>query len=324
MNITVVGAAGRLGQRVAEEASRRGHQVTGLARHPQRIAKPELVSRIAAGDGRDRDTIADAVAGADAVVIKVAGGTGNDPHQAADVTRTVIAAMHDHDVHRLVITSAYPIVAVRPRAVMWILRKALATPYADTPKPSGSPPPATWTGPSPGSTASPTTAPSAPRTSHPACWTEPPACPGPTQPPCWSTSLKPATMPAKPSTSAATTVLGEDKSPEHAAANPARHTAARARPTREILTPLRRNAPVAGPGILPGRRTHRPPQRDHAYTANVTVRRLGFAGTGAGVDMSNPATGRLIAHCSSAGCGRARRCSSVLGSRHYVVRTGSW
>lgn len=120
MNITVIGAAGRLGQRVAEEASRRGHQVTGLARRPQRIAKPELLSRIAAGD--DHDTVADAVAGADAVVITVAGGTGKDPHQAADVTRTVTAAMHDHDVHRLVITSAYPIVAARPRVVVWILR----------------------------------------------------------------------------------------------------------------------------------------------------------------------------------------------------------
>ena len=54
MNITVVGAAGRLGQQVAEEASRRSHRVTGLARHPQRMAKPELLSRIAVGDGRDQ------------------------------------------------------------------------------------------------------------------------------------------------------------------------------------------------------------------------------------------------------------------------------
>ena len=61
MNITVVGAAGRLGQQVAEEASRRSHRVTGLARHPQRMAKPELLSRIAVGDGRDRDIVSGAV-----------------------------------------------------------------------------------------------------------------------------------------------------------------------------------------------------------------------------------------------------------------------
>jgi len=132
MNITVIGAAGRLGQQVVQEASRRGHRVAGLARRPERLARPELLSRIATGDGRDPDTAARAVAGTDAVVITVAGGTGKDPHQAAEVTRTVAAAMRDHGVRRLVITSAYPIVAVRPRAVMWILRKALATPYADT------------------------------------------------------------------------------------------------------------------------------------------------------------------------------------------------
>jgi putative NADH-flavin reductase len=132
MNITVIGAAGRLGCRVVEEASRRGHKVAGLARHPERLARPELLCNIAAGDGRDRDTAARAVAEADAVVITVAGGTGKDPRQAADVTRTVITAMREHGVGRLVITSAYPIVATRPMAVMWVLRRVLATPYADT------------------------------------------------------------------------------------------------------------------------------------------------------------------------------------------------
>jgi putative NADH-flavin reductase len=131
MNITIIGAAGRLGQRVVEEASRRGHQVTGLARRPERLARPDLLTQIASGDGRDRDVVAGAVAGADAVVIAVPGGFGKDPHQAADVTRTVTAAMRDHGVRRLVITSAYPIVGTRPRAAMWVMRKALATPYAD-------------------------------------------------------------------------------------------------------------------------------------------------------------------------------------------------
>jgi uncharacterized protein YbjT (DUF2867 family) len=131
MNITVIGAAGRLGQQVVQEARRRGHQVTGLARRPERLTRPELLSRIAAGDGRDPDTAACAVAGTDAVVIAVPGGFGKDPHQAADVTRTVTAAMRDHGVRRLVITSAYPIVGTRPRATMWVLRKVLATPYAD-------------------------------------------------------------------------------------------------------------------------------------------------------------------------------------------------
>ncbi len=195
MNITVIGAAGRLGWRVVEEASRRGHKVAGLARRPERLARPELLWNIAAGDGRDRDTAARAVGEADAVVMTVADGTGQDPHQAADVTRAVTTAMREQGVGRLVITSAYPIVATRP-----------ATP----PRPSALPPPAAWTGPSCGSTASPTTVLSARRTSRRACWTGLPACPGPTRPACWSISPKPATTPVKLSTSAAMTNPGRD------------------------------------------------------------------------------------------------------------------
>ena len=131
MKITVIGAAGRLGQRVVEEAARRDHQVTGLARHPERLARPDLLTGIAAGDGRDRDVVAGAVADADAVISTLPGGMRKDPHQAADVTRAVTTAMRDHGVRRLVITSAYPIVGTRPRAAMWVMRKALATPYAD-------------------------------------------------------------------------------------------------------------------------------------------------------------------------------------------------
>ena len=131
MKITVIGAAGRLGQRVVEEAARRDHQVTGLARHPERLARPDLLTGIAAGDGRDRDVVAGAVADADAVISTLPGGMRKDPHQAADLTRAVTTAMRDHGVHRLVITSVYPIVGTRPRTVMWLLRKVLATPYAD-------------------------------------------------------------------------------------------------------------------------------------------------------------------------------------------------
>jgi len=95
------------------------------------MAEPELLSRIATGDGRDREIVSGAMVGTDAVLIAVPGGTGKDPHQAAGVTRTVTAAMREHGVRRLVITSAYPIVGTRPRAAMWVLRKVLATVYAD-------------------------------------------------------------------------------------------------------------------------------------------------------------------------------------------------
>ena len=39
--------------------------------------------------------------------------------------------MTDAGVHRLIVVSAYPIVGDRPRLPIWILRRILATPYAD-------------------------------------------------------------------------------------------------------------------------------------------------------------------------------------------------
>jgi len=142
MKITVIGAAGRLGQRVVEEAARRGHQVTALARHPEHLARPELLAGIAAGDGRDRDVVAGAVAGADAVVSALPGGMRKDPHQAADATRAVTAAMRDHGVDRLVMTSAYPIVGTVRGPPCGCCARCSPPPTPTSPKPSRSPAPA--------------------------------------------------------------------------------------------------------------------------------------------------------------------------------------
>ena len=55
----------------------------------------------------------------------------NGPHQVAEVAGTIIAAMGDEGVRRLVITSAYPLVADRPRVPIALLRRILAAVYAD-------------------------------------------------------------------------------------------------------------------------------------------------------------------------------------------------
>jgi putative NADH-flavin reductase len=132
MNITVIGAAGRLGREVGAEAVRRGHDVTGLARSQPAPAADHL-ARLVLGDARDPASVEDAVRGADAVICTVPGGTRDDPHRAGDVATTLTAAMSDAGVYRLVVTSAYPIVARRPVVVvMLLLRRIFATAYADT------------------------------------------------------------------------------------------------------------------------------------------------------------------------------------------------
>jgi uncharacterized protein len=77
MKIAVIGATGRLGGAVAEEALRRGHQVTALSRNPvptEALAGAELVSV----DVTDIVALTSAIAGQDAVVASVTDRTTED------------------------------------------------------------------------------------------------------------------------------------------------------------------------------------------------------------------------------------------------------
>lgn len=67
MNITVLGASGRVGSEIVKELARRGHQVTGVARQPDRVPAASGVTPVA-GDVNQPASLAPALAGADAVV----------------------------------------------------------------------------------------------------------------------------------------------------------------------------------------------------------------------------------------------------------------
>lgn len=67
MNITVLGASGRVGSEVVKELARRGHQVTGVARQPDRVPAAPGVTAVA-GDVNQPASLAPALADADAVV----------------------------------------------------------------------------------------------------------------------------------------------------------------------------------------------------------------------------------------------------------------
>ena len=77
MKIAVIGATGRLGGAVAEEALRRGHQVTALSRN---AAPADALAGAESGrvDITDVDALAGAIAGHDAVVASVTDRTTED------------------------------------------------------------------------------------------------------------------------------------------------------------------------------------------------------------------------------------------------------
>lgn len=70
MKIAVIGASGSVGSRIVSEALSRGHQVTGIARHPERIAVGSALTAVA-GDVTQPEALASCLKGHDVVVSSV-------------------------------------------------------------------------------------------------------------------------------------------------------------------------------------------------------------------------------------------------------------
>lgn len=68
MKIVIIGATGNIGQRIAREALRRGHEVVGVVRDPSAVQPPDPRVRLVKGDATEADDVAKVVKGADAVV----------------------------------------------------------------------------------------------------------------------------------------------------------------------------------------------------------------------------------------------------------------
>ena len=104
MNVLVIGAAGRTGKAVVAQAVAAGHQVTAFVHQAGDSAAPNV--RVIVGDATDSAAVAAAVAGQDAVLDTIGGKT---PYKSttleANVAHTVIAAMRQHGVRRLVVIS---------------------------------------------------------------------------------------------------------------------------------------------------------------------------------------------------------------------------
>src|SRR5437899_2579639 len=70
MKIAHFGATGNVGSRIVAEALRRGHEVTAIARHPEKW-KPQAGLSAVQGDVNDRGDVAALVSGHDAVISSV-------------------------------------------------------------------------------------------------------------------------------------------------------------------------------------------------------------------------------------------------------------
>ena len=105
MKILVIGAGGKTGAAVVDQAVAAGHDVTAFVHTAATYSQPNV--RVAEGDALNPDQVAAAVAGQHAVIDTLGGKT---PYKATtletDAARILIAAMDQHQVRRFLVVSA--------------------------------------------------------------------------------------------------------------------------------------------------------------------------------------------------------------------------
>jgi uncharacterized protein len=104
MRIAVFGATGRTGRPLVDQALERGDEVVALSRSPEPALPAEV--EIVRGDARDLDAVRSVVDGVDAVVSVLAIEAGTEPTtMLSDATGTIVDAMREEDVRRVVVTT---------------------------------------------------------------------------------------------------------------------------------------------------------------------------------------------------------------------------
>lgn len=104
MKIVVLGASGRAGSEITNEAAARGHAVTAVARKPDAIPTSDGVTAVA-GDASDAAALAARIKGADAVISAL--------HFDIPM-ETLLSAVRDAGVARLLITGGAASLEVAP------------------------------------------------------------------------------------------------------------------------------------------------------------------------------------------------------------------
>jgi putative NADH-flavin reductase len=105
MKITVFGSTGRTGLHLVDQALARGHAVTVFVRNPGKLGAMRSRVTVMQGDLQSQEQVAQAIAGAEAVV-SVLGPTNNEAtFEVSEGTRHILAGMQQYGVRRLIISA---------------------------------------------------------------------------------------------------------------------------------------------------------------------------------------------------------------------------
>ena len=104
MNTLVLGANGRTGRLVIEQALAAGHTVTAFVRDPSKLQLGDEHLSVANGDARNVDDLLAALKGQDAVINTIGGG---ERKLIETTTKALVEAMKKSGVKRAVIMSTF-------------------------------------------------------------------------------------------------------------------------------------------------------------------------------------------------------------------------
>jgi len=126
MRILVLGAAGRTGRLIAEQALGHGHEVRAMVRGTDLgITHPRL--EVVSGDVLDFESVSVAVEGTDAVAFAIGSGAGREVREFSEGIANVLHAMALHEVQALVAISAAGVFARGDRRLSLGFRAMMAT-----------------------------------------------------------------------------------------------------------------------------------------------------------------------------------------------------
>lgn len=115
MKIALIGATGFVGSAILKEALDRGHEVTAIVRHPEKLTpRPKLHPQ--KGDVYNEDEMARVVAGHDAVISAFNPGWGNQDiyNQQVKGTKAIINGVKKTGIKRLLFVGGAGSLEVKP------------------------------------------------------------------------------------------------------------------------------------------------------------------------------------------------------------------
>jgi putative NADH-flavin reductase len=117
MKIVLFGATGNIGQRIAAEALRRGHEVVGVVRDPARVQSPDPRVTLVKGDATDAASAAQVAKGADVIVSAISprpNPRGLPAPSLAAAARALLTGARKANVKRVVVVGGAGSLEVAP------------------------------------------------------------------------------------------------------------------------------------------------------------------------------------------------------------------